>query len=317
VRQHPFGHQALLYRGDAEFVTAVVRFIGEGLARGEAVLVVVPPAQISVLESALDGDRHNDEEVSFVDVTDAGRNPATILPLWTDFVERNVAAGRGFRGVGEPVWPGRGHAALVECRNHEGLLNLRFEGGPGWELMCPYDAARLDDGTIEDALATHPGLLVDGEQRPNTAYDDGSGGWLGYDDPLPPPASPPRELLFGRASLHEVREFIAAFAEQEGAPPDRRADLILAVNEVVANSIRYGGGDGVLCVWMEGDTFVCEVSDRGTISDPFVGRRRPSAEQFGGRGLWIANRSCDLVQIRSRPGTTSVRLHMELDGHAA
>jgi anti-sigma regulatory factor (Ser/Thr protein kinase) len=205
----------------------------------------------------------------------------------------------------------------VECRNHEGLLNLYFEDGPRWELLCPYDAGRLDDRTIEDARATHPRLLEHGEPRLNAAYDDASGGWLGFDDPLPPPASPPRELPFGRGSLHEVREFVAAFARQEGSPPDRRADLILAVNEIVANSIRYGGGHGLLSLWRDGDTFVCEVSDRGTISDPFAGRRRPTSDQFGGRGLWIANHSCDLVQIRSRPGTTSVRLHMGIAGHVA
>jgi anti-sigma regulatory factor (Ser/Thr protein kinase) len=316
VLQRPFAHQALLYRDEAEFVAEVARFIDEGVARGDAVLVVVPPAQIAELRSALGGPR-NGEQISFLDVTEAGRNPATILPLWIDFVEQNLAAGRGFRGVGEPVWPGRSEAALVECRNHEGLLNLYFEDGPRWELLCPYDAGRLDDRTIEDARATHPRLLEHGEPRLNAAYDDASGGWLGFDDPLPPPASPPRELPFGRGSLHEVREFVAAFARQEGSPPDRRADLILAVNEIVANSIRYGGGHGLLSLWRDGDTFVCEVSDRGTISDPFAGRRRPTSDQFGGRGLWIANHSCDLVQIRSRPGTTSVRLHMGIAGHVA
>ncbi len=309
----PFAHQALLYRGEAEFVAEVVRFICEGVDRGEAVLVVVPPAQIAALRAALAGSPGNGERVSFFDVTEAGRNRATILPLWTDLVEHNVAAGRGFRGVGEPVWPGRSEAALVECRNHEALLNLRFQDGPRWELLCPYDAAQLDDRTIEDALATHPVLHEHGEQRPNAAHDDPSGGWLGYDDPLPPPTSPPRQLAFGRGSLHEVREFVAAFAEEEGAPPGRRADLILAVDEVVANSIRYGGGDGVLSLWRDGDTFLCEVSDRGTITDRFAGRRRPTSDQFGGRGLWIANHSCDLVQIRSRSGATSVRLLVDAE----
>ncbi len=315
--QRPFSHQALLYRGEAEFVAEVTRFIRDGLAAGDAVLVVVPPAQIPVLRSALGDGRETGEQIAFLDITEAGRNPATILPLWTDFVERNVAAGRGCRGVGEPVWPERSDAALVECRNHEALLNLSFQGGPRWELLCPYDAGRLGDRALTDARETHPHLLEHGEQRVNPAYDDASGGWPGYDDPLPPPASPADELPFGRGSLREVREFVAAFAGQEGARPDRAADLILAVNEIVANSIRYGGGEGVLCLWREGDTFLCEVSDRGTISDPFAGRRRPTSDQFGGRGLWIANHTCDLVQIRSRPGSTSVRLHRDVDGHVA
>ena len=312
--QRPFLHRALLYRGEAEYVAEITRFIGAGLAAGDAVLVAVPPEKIPVLRSALGRRRETGEQLSFLDITEAGRNPATILPLWTDFLERNVAAGRGCRGVGEPVWPERSDAALAECRSHEGLLNLRFEDGPGWDLLCPYDAGRLGDRALMNALATHPRLLENGEQRASPAYDAASGGWPGYDGPLSRPASPAHELPFGKGSLREVREFVAAFAGQGGAPPDRALDLTLAVSEVVANSIRYGGGEGVLSLWRENGTFLCEVSDRGTISDPFAGRRRPTSDQFGGRGLWIANHSCDLVQIRSRPGATSVRLHMEVDG---
>ena len=52
---------------------------------------------------------------------------------------------------------------------------------------------------------------------------------------------------------------------------------------------------------------VCEVGDAGTISDPLVGRLRPSLDKQGGRGLWIANHFCDLLQIRSSRAGTRVR----------
>ena len=44
-------------------------------------------------------------------------------------------------------------------------------------------------------------------------------------------------------------------------------------------------------------------------------RRSPAASarvhgQPGGYGLWLANQLCDLVQIRSLPAGTAVRLHM-------
>jgi anti-sigma regulatory factor (Ser/Thr protein kinase) len=35
----------------------------------------------------------------------------------------------------------------------------------------------------------------------------------------------------------------------------------------------------------------------------------PPIEQYGGRGLWIVNQLCDLVQIRSAPSGTVVRVH--------
>ena len=41
-----------------------------------------------------------------------------------------------------------------------------------------------------------------------------------------------------------------------------------------------------------------------------AGRVLPSIHLPGGRGLRIANQLCDLVQIRSTPEGTTVRLHM-------
>ena len=60
------------------------------------------------------------------------------------------------------------------------------------------------------------------------------------------------------------------------------------------------------------DAVVCEVRDGGHIDAPLVGRERPSLERPGGRGLWLVNQLCDLVQIRSFPTGTVVRLHMRL-----
>ncbi len=50
--------------------------------------------------------------------------------------------------------------------------------------------------------------------------------------------------------------------------------------------------------------------DRGWISEPLVGRRPPALERQSGRGLWLANQLCDLVQLRSTPDGTTVRLHV-------
>jgi hypothetical protein len=55
---------------------------------------------------------------------------------------------------------------------------------------------------------------------------------------------------------------------------------------------------------------VCEVRDGGRFSDPLVGRRRPTSDRIGGRGLWIANQLCDLVQVRTFATRSIVRLHL-------
>ena len=54
---------------------------------------------------------------------------------------------------------------------------------------------------------------------------------------------------------------------------------------------------------------VVEVRDAGRIADPLVGRQLPSWDAVGGRGLWLANQLCDLVQIRSSDTGTVVRIH--------
>ena len=85
---------------------------------------------------------------------------------------------------------------------------------------------------------------------------------------------------------------------------------MLAVNEVATNSVRHGGGRGMLRIWQEPDALICEVRDGGRIDDPLAGRRRPGGAQIGGYGLWLANQVCDLVQVRSYADGSAVRVHM-------
>ena len=80
------------------------------------------------------------------------------------WVDRKTAAGRGFRGIGEPIWASRRPAEILECQQHEQLLNTAFDDGPGWSLLCPYDTTTLPEAVIARAHDTHPGLL-DGDAR--------------------------------------------------------------------------------------------------------------------------------------------------------
>ena len=82
------------------------------------------------------------------------------------------------------------------------------------------------------------------------------------------------------------------------------------VNETASNSIRHGGGSGVLTCWGESDRLIYELRDAGVVRDPLVGRRAPSPAQESGRGVWLANQLADLVQIRSSPAGTTVRIHI-------
>ena len=66
-------------------------------------------------------------------------------------------------------------------------------------------------------------------------------------------------------------------------------------------------------MWADGDGLTAEARDRGHIHEPLVGREPPVEDQEGGWGLWLVNQICDLVQIRSAPDRTVVRVHLRRD----
>jgi anti-sigma regulatory factor (Ser/Thr protein kinase) len=114
---------------------------------------------------------------------------------------------------------------------------------------------------------------------------------------------------FGAADLASVRRFAAQHAVTAGLA-DRAADVALVAGELATNSVRHGGGGGTLRLWRQHAALICEVRDRGHVVDPLVGRRRPVDGQVGGRGLWVVNQVCDLVQVRSSPSGTTLRAHI-------
>jgi anti-sigma regulatory factor (Ser/Thr protein kinase) len=129
---------------------------------------------------------------------------------------------------------------------------------------------------------------------------------------LAPPPRAAAEMPFALERLGELRHFVDEQARELGLGLARVEDLVLAANELAANSLRHGGGKGVLRIWRAGGAVVCEVDDEGRIDQPLVGRQRPRADQVRGRGLWLANQVCDLVQVRSGAAGSTVRLRMSV-----
>jgi anti-sigma regulatory factor (Ser/Thr protein kinase) len=167
--------------------------------------------------------------------------------------------------------------------------------------------ATLPISVLDEALRSHPVIGSDGARSHSDGYDpdlERLGPWL------PPAPREADELSFTARNLRSVRDVVARHARRAGLAGDRVPDLCLATHEVALNSVRHGGGWGVLRIWREGADLICEISDRGTITDPLVGRSAPEPGKPGGRGLWLANELCGLVRLRSREGNTVVRLHM-------
>jgi anti-sigma regulatory factor (Ser/Thr protein kinase) len=302
-----FSHEALMYAGDQEFISGTAAFIRDGLAASEQMLVVVSAPKIAALRDELGRDAAG---VVFADMAAVGANPARIIPAWREFVDEHASSGRPFRGIGEPISAERGPAELVECERHEALLNLAFADGPAWRLLCPYDIQALEPEVIEEAMRTHPVIVAEASSMASDSYYGLDSVAAPFDWPLPEPPGLIEQMRFGADDLSALRSYVFNLAIDLGIDRARAEDLVLAVHEIATNSVRHGGGRGTLRAWLDGNAVVCEVRDGGRIEHPMAGRVTPPRDREGGRGLWIANQLCDLVQIRTYAAGSVVRMHL-------
>lgn len=131
---------------------------------------------------------------------------------------------------------------------------------------------------------------------------------------LPPPApTEPGVVHVYRSDLAAVRALVLQQGRAAGLTEGRANDLVLAVSEVAANTLRHTDSAGRLVIWRRGNEVLCEVQDEGTISDPQAGRLRPGPEADGGHGLWLVYQVCDAVELRSDETGTTIRMHMRID----
>ena len=120
-----------------------------------------------------------------------------------------------------------------------------------------------------------------------------------------------------RSDLSQVRALVLQHARDAGLTEVRANDLVLAVSEVAANTLRHTKSSGTLAMWHDADEVVCEIHDEGTITDPLAGRSKPPPGASGGHGLWLVRQVCDLVELTSDANGTTVRMHMALHPRAA
>jgi anti-sigma regulatory factor (Ser/Thr protein kinase) len=308
-----FRHIGFFYLSPVEYAQGVAGFLRAGLAAGEPAFTAVPSAKVSLIRDVLGADARH---VEFADMADMGRNPARIIPRVLTFTSRHP--GRRVRYVGEPAWPSRTDAELREATRHEALVNLAFDA-TDVDILCPYDNVGLDPAVVADAMRTHPLML---SALSGGGYEESPG----FADPslipsscaLPLPAPPPDALSHRyRTNLSEVRVLVFAHARDAGLTEARANDLVLAVSEVAANTLRHTPSYGTLDIWHDQREIICEVRDEGTITDPLAGRRLPDPAASGGHGLWLVHQVCDLVELRSDHTGTTVRMHMAIHPSAA
>ncbi len=298
----PLEHFALFYGDARQYLAGACDFLVRGDAADEGLMVAIPGAKIDPLRDALGATA---ERVRFVDMNELGRNPGRIIPEVRDWVDRQE--GRRCRFIGEPIWPQRSEAEVTEATRHEALINLAFAESAA-SILCPYDASALDPRVLADAERTHPCLIWGSEHRLSDRYADPLEVWLDPAWSPPDPEQTMASLALG-GNLGKARRLTEACGRAAGLSTAEAEDLVVAVDEAATNALRHGAPPAELRIWREPAEIVCEITDHGRLEDPLAGRRRPAPDWPSGRGLWLINQLCDLVELRPLRGGTAIRLH--------
>jgi anti-sigma regulatory factor (Ser/Thr protein kinase) len=247
--------------------------------------------------------------VHLVNAADLGTNPARCTAVWLEFADGTAADGLPARGLIVHGWPRHRPAVLAEQQVAEAMLSVVVAPDTPLWLRCAYDLDRIDPTTLAQVGCSHPVLVQGSIYRGSRRYA-GLAHFEGlYEQHLPAPPAAAHRLSFAHtADLAIVRETVRRHAAAVALGRDAVSNLTLAVHEVALNALTHGRGPGELAYWREAGGFVCEVRDGGHLSDPLAGRRHPLPDLNHGRGLWLANQMCDLVQIRSGRWGTAIRI---------
>jgi anti-sigma regulatory factor (Ser/Thr protein kinase) len=287
-------HELVPFSGPGGFVAAATDSAADALAGGSIPVIVAAAEQLAEIRDALG---ENARTVVGIDRSLAGRNPARLIPAFQHHVDASNAA---VHCIGEPARPDDPQALRAEMALHDLMLQLPAFRSWDCRVTCAYDAGLHADVVAELADSHRP------HSDPEDAVDRLRA------RPLPPRPPHSEELGVDRTTLNALRGFIEERATLAGLDEERVDDLVYAVNEVVTNSICHGEGRARVNFWVGDDGSVtCEVRDRGWVRDPLAGRVAPDPDRPNGRGLWLVNQLCDLVQLRSSPAGTTLRLHID------
>lgn len=291
-----YRHEALPYAGHDEFVELAAGILAAGVRADEPGVLVTSGDRLGDVRDALGPAA---EQVSFVDADVAAHNPALMFSVLHEFAAGT--AGRRVRGLAEPLsGQRRSSSARAEAELHELLLNTSSCRAWNMWLTCPYDTETFDDDALAAMLACHPSdgrdLSADVTAR--------------FHEPLPPRPADAQAFPVDGADLSSIRTVVRTAARMAGLAEERVDGFVCAVNEVITNSIRHGRGPAEFALWSADESLVCEVHDHGRIQDPLAGRLPPALGRTNGRGLWLANHLCDLVQVRAPESGTAVRMYV-------
>ncbi|WP_430209436.1 anti-sigma factor RsbA family regulatory protein [Phycicoccus avicenniae] len=295
-----YHHGAAIYSSDEQFVDQMGVFIGDGIARGEPVVLALSMEQEALLTSAGVG----------LDARKLGanyyRDPLSALSGYRTLVSDYIQAGSArVRLVGD--LPSHNIQAWDGWARYEASCNHFLADLPALAL-CTYDTRTSTPIVLSDAARVHPfHTASDGRQVSASEYVPPVAfleEWTGRTTDRLEVTAP--ALVLTDPVLGAARQAVARLATRFGVP---ESGLVLAVSEVVANAQRHGRPPVTVRAWGSPGRVVVTVTDEGPgPTDPFAGLLSPDLEATDGRGLWMAHYLCDVAAISLVEGRCTVRL---------
>jgi anti-sigma regulatory factor (Ser/Thr protein kinase) len=320
-----FTHSAFLYDSPDDYRDFLVRFIREGVERGDAIAMATRADRVAMMRAALGPDAIH---VRFQRTEDWQIRPVRSIGVWSRLLRTAATAGLpSARLINEIDFQDQTHSWV----RAESASNASLAGLNG-HLLCPYDRSALPPDLITAARRTHPVLFDARQQRsdesacktrpqpndepafntrpqPNDEFVEPRTLLAGIEEPPYPTAGKPLVEVPVADSVADLRAHLRNRATAEGwLPPDRVEVLILALNELATNGIRHGGAHRELRVWLNPDAVVCEVTDDGPDPPgPLAGYLPPVPGIVGGMGLWLVGQICDALSVTTADGVTRAR----------
>jgi anti-sigma regulatory factor (Ser/Thr protein kinase) len=299
-------HRAMLYADDEAYFEAAIPFLIEGLEAGETVLAVVPATTVARLRRRL-GTRA--DAVEFRDAAHWYSQPTRTIAAYSSFIDDHPS-GR-IRALAEPGWKARLPAEIAEWTRYESIVNQAFADVDG-SVLCMYDRRTMTPEALDGARCTHPELVDGSGPHANDAFLDPSTVYAEVDRrPLPPVPPGAREMPVDGIDLCALRAFVGDHAEDHGITSARLHDLLVATTEVATNAIRHGLPPVTCRTWTDDGDLVVDVTDGGHWQpEGLPGFLPPDPLVRAGFGLWGVRMLCPLVQLRTGPAGTDIRLRV-------
>ncbi|GAA4749438.1 ATP-binding protein [Actinomycetospora chibensis] len=308
----PFRHLAVFFHDVDGLVATLAPMLTEALTRGDLVWAAIDDPARGAFERRL-GSAADDvvfgepaQPYSYSGQTTASRRADRLRELTADgraalvLSDSSTVGGPGPRSSAPDFW------SVVDAS-----CNLALSGLPV-TLVCLCDATGASEDTERYLYWNHPELFDGSHASPNPRYRTPDQVLASVPAPPAPPLGPPNHLATfeGVTALRGVRKATRRHGEEAGLSDEQVDGLVLAIGELVSNSIEHGPGRGTLAWWTRPGQVVAQIHDTGHMTTTTPGLRRPDVRSVRGRGVWLARQLSDVLHFWTGVDGTHVRLEI-------